>query len=414
MDLLNSILIVFNSVNPILLLATFVGLAIFYITTLKSIVSSIFDPLFYAIFGSFFASWTAIALYLSDLISLQNIFWILIVTILFYFGVIIANKFCSHQNKNNNVYVPRIAIILVFIFFAASQITVYSITGIPLFMESRLEQFVSGGGIGIFGRLVDILGSVLLFLTFLRYKNNDKDILFYTSIISVLVTLILSGSKGGFILIFWAAHLSGFLSMQKSLSKSKLLLTMVSIGLIPLLVLMIQAKDLSSSGLINALTSFGFRLLAYGDVYSYAYVFDTYKSVQTIDYMALIYPLLQPIRLISPDQLPIPGFKLMAAVYDGWDPLTGPNPRLPLYLDFFYGRSFFPFAFLFGLILGIINARFHAYKGGWFGLALLFLLLIAACKIETDLIAFVVSLFNVILAFCVLLIIGIISKRKTT
>ncbi|WP_281718362.1 hypothetical protein [Pandoraea apista] len=408
MDFLGSIEKILNEVGWLEIALSFLIVFFAYRILLFNRNISIFDPLFYALVGSYFATTVGVLLWIAGLVHNGDFLWIWFCTATFYWG------FISVAEPRTVVPVappPRFVIIVVFVLLVLNQLAVYGISGIPLFMDSRLSQFSEGGGVGIFSRIYSGFAPVVLFLIFLRYDNNWKRFspVFMLTVISLI--LMLSGAKSALLSIFWARYIAHVMRAGTMPKLRISPITFVAVGVATLLILSIQYRGEYGEGLAGPLLQLGVRFLAYGDVYSYSYVNDILRQIAKPDSMAFFYPLLQPLRIISPDALPIPGFELYKAVYQMVDPSTGPNPRLPVYLDFFYSRWLFWMPFFLGFLLGMSRKLMLGSRGGWVFKSFLFSIYLAFCSVETDPIYFMVSIFNSIIMFIVMSIIFVVCNK---
>lgn len=395
MDFMTSLALVFEDLSVIYIGLIFFSVTIVYYLLLKGCVSSIFDPLFYYVVSSVFASFVAVAYWQVGLINDSDFYWIVFCTFCFYFGLRIVNSKSSMPNRTISTTPPRKFIMGLFFFLIINQFTIYSIFGIPLFMDSRLTQFSEAGGWGVISRLSSVLMPYILFCVFVLHEGKPKRIFFYGIVIALVVFMVLSGSKSAIVNVFWSSYVSGCLfgSIRKKISKIYFIFALF----VSLLVLMFQN---GSYEILPGIVQFGIRLLAYGDVYSYAYINNVIEDVAHKDYFALIYPLLQPLRIVSSDVLPIPGFELYKYVYGLNDVSTGPNPRLPVYFDFFYNRFFFVIPFLIGLALGYTRRLLFMSVCGWECKVILYLLYLCLCTSETDPIFSAVFFFNIMFFGC--------------
>ena len=58
--------------------------------------------------------------------------------------------------------------------FVASQLGAWALGGLPIFLESRLNAFSSGGGIGILSRIISFTSFAAVFLSVLRIGISER------------------------------------------------------------------------------------------------------------------------------------------------------------------------------------------------------------------------------------------------
>lgn len=322
---------------------------------LRRVIPDPFDYTFYVAFTSFLSLIFGLQLYSVNLIDLDAVLWIIFCTFLFYFGFLTGHSVVKQNATTNKFRASKSSFLYFFIIFLASALPVYFITGIPLLMETRLTQFSDdGGGFGVLGRVFETSRILVIYFLFLYYSDRKLNYQFWIILTPCLLTLILSGSKSAVLMIVWLGFLTGIIPGFKSMGfKNKVLLAFALIAY-PLLIIVIQGGENFQVAYISLLS----RIALFGDVYAFAYPGNVIDGLKKPDFLALFYPLLETFRMVEKGSTVIPGFEFMRAIYPHWELASGPNPRLPVYLDYFYSRYFFIVAFLFGLIFGYTSKKF--------------------------------------------------------
>lgn len=294
MDFLISLAIVTDELSFLdIFLASAIVLLI-YIFALSKQNVSILDPILYYLVSSYFATTMATLYWLVNLISDEDFYWICICTFLYYLGFVLTSGFSKEDRILLKDNPPKSYLFLILCFFVINQIVIYSFYGIPLFMSSRLTQFVDAGGWGVISRFSTVLIPYLLFCSFLVYQKIKINLLLI--LLVIVLVIFLSGSKAAILNVFWFYFIA-----NKIIGSKKIKIKAIYFILTFILSLIVIAIQNDFNDFLSAFNQFGIRLLAFGDVYSYAYINNALKIIAHKDYMALVYPLLQPLRVISPD-----------------------------------------------------------------------------------------------------------------
>ncbi len=380
--------------------------SVFYFL-LRRVIPDPFDYAFYVAFTSFFSLVFGLQLYSVNLIDLSAIAWIIFCTLLFYSGFLTGHLVVKQDDTTNKFRASKSNFLYFFIIFLASALPVYFVTGIPLLMETRLTQFSDvGGGFGVLGRILETSRILVIYFLFLYYSDKKINYQFWLIITPCLLTLILSGSKSAILLIAWLGFLTGIIPGFRSMKfKNKLLLAFALVTY-PLFIIVIQGGDSFQAAYISLLS----RIAYFGDVYAFAYAGNVIDGLKKPDFMALFNPLLETLRLVDKGSTIIPGFEFMGALHPHWELASGPNPRLPVYLDYFYSRYFFIIAFLFGLIFGYASKKIRLNRKSFGKSSILVLLFFAAGSSETDPIIFINSLTNILIFLPCIFVLKLFNK----
>lgn len=256
----------------------------------------------------------------------------------------------------------RDALLLVFI---VSQLLAWSVSGIPLLLESRLDAFSGGSGIGVFSRLISFTSFATVFLTVLRVGISHLRRFNLTDIIALTfatIASVASGSKTNIAMMLVIILMSNWVFQQQiknyvapRVSRkiiAGLAMLLLTLLLVPVAIEMARGSGVDASGPVQALF---IRLVLSGDGYMWMYG-DNYLSLVTVSspIELLFSDFLGLTRLMSWDQLPVhPGLQIYQSLFSDSDAIRGPNLRVDT----------------FGLLFGSmeIGIAFAAVMGGLFG-----------------------------------------------
>ena len=252
--------------------------------------------------------------------------------------------------------------------FVVSQLGAWAIVGLPLFLESRLNAFSSGGGIGILSRIISFTSFATVFLTVLRVGISSRKRLNLTDGFVLTFTIaasVANASKTNIVLTLLIILMSSWIFQHlirdyaaPRVSRKKLIslaLFLCMLVLVPVAVEMTRDSGVNASGPLEAAV---IRLIFSGDGYMWMYG-DDYLSKVTVDSpTALLFAdFLGVTRLVSWDQLPIhPGLQIFQDLFPDSDSIRGPNLRVDTF-GLLYGNMVFGvfFAALLGGVFGLLR-----------------------------------------------------------
>jgi hypothetical protein len=224
----------------------------------------------------------------------------------------------------------------------------YSIFGIPLWKESRLETY-AGSGLGIFARILPFAQVYCIFYSYFIWKKLNKfglkKFIVMLSFIFFLITGILSGSRSSFFIflfVFWGYHYFYLRNVYRIKEYYKFLVLGLIISVFSFV---IKSETL---GIFDGLFGFALRVVSSGDNYYMALPNNVWEDVVTGQwYNHLFLGLLGPLRIISAVSAPPPvGYQLVWILNPSIDGLaTGPlsSPALLGWLYFRWGGIVFSF-----------------------------------------------------------------------
>ncbi len=195
---------------------------------------------------------------------------------------------------------------------------IYIVKGIPLFLDSRFEASLNGGGFGIFTRFADFSGIfVCYFSCFILLVSKNVKHRFYAKIIISLycVTLFLSGSRSSFLGLFKAIFIISVSlknikpELLEKFNKKKWKYLPVLI-ILALLLFFLKSKK-------NFLIDFVFRVVSQGDSIFLAYPNNQIEKLTHYSLFELLFSnLLSTFRLYNSDKVIMPyGMELINVVY---------------------------------------------------------------------------------------------------
>ncbi len=274
-------------------------------------------------------------LYITGYVSTEKFTYLVISESLFWIGYFIfaKNKICFSQysiiNDNNIGY------FLFWLFWSLNILThlfTYILFGIPLFAESRLATYTNSGGWGILSHISRFASFYSLVYVFYLYFNKPKSTIIITLVLlTTIVFSLLSGSKASILEIFFAFFIYKYFYEKSSISFKFIKKLLPLIILFPILVIVFQHG--SEGSLVDAFSTFVFRLLANGDVYWLGLPNDMIDKIKVDEpFVFLFSRILGPLRIIDNSTIPPPiGAQLYWLLYPLQEGIMrGPNTRLPI------------------------------------------------------------------------------------
>ena len=349
--------------NYILYSLLLIFVTFFFYITFRKYVNTFFDPLILTFTSIVFTTVVPFFLYFVGEINLELTLYFTFAQLAFWGAFLIPAKkeiTFSRFLITDEKKVAYILYILLLIIYLILTIVSYSVLGIPLFKESRLEVY-SGSGLGLFARIMPFAQFYCIFYSFYFWENEKKTFfskaLVVLSFFIFLITGILSGSRASFfvfIFVYWGYSIF-FLKDTKKINK---LYKYLIIGfVITLFSFVVKSNDYD---ILTGLSSFWLRAISSGDNYYMALPNDVWKNVITGPWFSHFFlGLLGPLRIIDAASIPPPiGYQLVWAVSPSLDGIaTGPlsSPALLGLLYFNWGGVVF--SFLMGYFVSICMYR---------------------------------------------------------
>jgi oligosaccharide repeat unit polymerase len=390
-----------NNINLFILILIFSFLLHYFL--FKKNVKSILDPYFLAVFSSIFCFADVFFLFLLNKISSYIFLSYLLTQIAFMIGFYSFKSSKNTINRKTQLNTKKNTDVIAFYFFSflylSAQLAIYITKGIPLFMESRLETFKDGGGVGVLGRITEVTSIFALYSFFLVVDMNKfriKDTLKYTISFTIFLTFLLSGSKSNFLIIFYVlwcyiayAKINGgnYEPYLKLLKKNLKKIIIISI-LIICAIIYIQSKSVDAlDDKINPLLAIVLRFVFSGDIYWYAYPNNLYLTIPSNNgLLALFSDFFGFFRIVKWDQLPEVIGLTFKSYHHPSDVLTGSNARHNVFGLIYFGfLGSLIFSFLLGVIISFVRSRLAFYlKNTFIGGAIFTYLTIKISSLDTD------------------------------
>jgi hypothetical protein len=370
----------------------------------RSLVKSILDPYFLAVISSVFCLTVVYLLYFTSNIS----FYLFMSYNLTQFGFILGiftfkNKIPINKKENLITEKSNNNSLIAFYFFSAvyiiSQCIIYKLKGIPLFMESRLETFSSGGGAGVLGRISDVSSIFSLYAFFLVIKIDKfriSEIPKYLILLLIFITFFLSGSKSSFLIVFsvfWCyiffTQIKGgdyfvyFRLMKKNMKRIILFSILISTFIIYLQ----SNPNNASDNTINPFLALCLRFVHSGDIFWYAYANNVYLKIPSNQWIAaLLHDTFGLLRIQDWSNLPEAIGITLKDIHHPSDVLQGPNARHNVFGLIYYGffGSIF-FSYSLGVFLSFVRNKLpYILRADIFGGATFTYLMCRGASIDSD------------------------------
>jgi hypothetical protein len=260
--------------------------------------------------------------------------------------------------------------LLVFLVFAVSQLLAWTLTGLPILLESRLDAFAAGDGTGFFSRLFTFSSTATLFLTVLnvglsptgRLRRSDIAV-----VAAIVLATVLNASKSAIIYSVLFVLSSDLLCSRvfpaqyrpirfprRAVALS--LVAVVGLMLVPAAFEARRRVDDPAGGMLGQLLA---RVVLSGDGYMWFYG-DGYLDTTTdpAPVKLLFSDPLGMSRLVPWDALPVhPGLAVGREVVPDSDSVRGPNVRLDVFgLLFGSMAAGVAFACVSGALFGALRA----------------------------------------------------------
>lgn len=302
--------------------------------------------------------------------------------------------------------------------FAVSQAYVYSVSGLPILLDSRLETFSTGGGYGLFSRLLLVSSTVALSCAAYRIALVKRRLLARLADVLVLVLCIavavMSGSKGALLNMVFTISLtlffaSRFVETEEAERRMRRFLLLVVLLAFPVAFATVYLQ----AGIDNPFelaSVIAMRFFQTGEIYFMVYPGDVLDRLPEANgLLALLYAPLGSLRLVDREALPT-NLGLLAFWYH-YDTalLAGPNARHNVFgLHYFGPWLSIAFSFLLGMMLSVARNGLYRFLPGT-PIAMIVYVLVVSCAvfIEQDVAGQAIEyLFSVALFFPVLLVVS--------
>lgn len=393
--------VVLNNISLFISLLFF-SLLIHYII-FRSLLKSILDPYFLAVISSVFCLTVVYLLYFTSNIS----FYLFMSYNLTQFGFILGMFTFKHKininKKKNFINEKNNNSLVAFYFFSSvyiiSQCLIYKLKGIPLFMESRLETFSSGGGAGVLGRISDVSSIFSLYAFFLVIKMDKfriSEIPKYLILLLIFITFFLSGSKSSFLIVFsvfWCYILftqikgGDYLVYFRLIKKNMKWIILFSILISSFIIYLQSNTNNASDYTLNPFLALCLRFVHSGDIFWYAYPDNVYLKIPSNQWIAaLLHDTFGLLRIQDWSNLPEAIGITLKDIHHPSDVLQGPNARHNVFGLIYYGffGSIF-FSYSLGVFLSFVRNKLpYILRADIFGGATFTYLMCRGASIDGD------------------------------
>lgn len=314
----------------------------------------------------------------------------------------------------------------VFLTLVVSQLALWSITGLPVLLASRLDAAATGGGLGVLTRLISVFSTVTIFLTVLRIGQRGRDYSPVRDALIIGVILLMqvaNGSKSSiFFTIFYFLSCDWLCSVVSSghrsvvVSKKLLALTLAAVAMLALVPIIIENLFYSTGLSDSALVQFAFRIVLSGDSYIHFYGENYIAQIGRISpTLLLASDTLGTLRLVPRELLPVhPGILLYQDLFPYSDSIKGPNMRLDIY-GLMFGGWFGGLIFVALAACGFRWMRSQVFRAR--GLATLLVavhLFLSAPAVFIDPTLASVVLFNAAMCLPLLMLLGRLTRPTSS
>ena len=334
------------------LVLSFVGVFLIY----RRHIYSIFDPLLFMTVLASSAYSVVFYLYYFEMIADYYFYSFLLTQFFFFIGFslnkpirfnkeVVLNETSSIPSLRFNgamVFLYPIAVFL----YIFSQLVVYKYSGIPLFMESRLQAFSGGGGYGFLRRVIYVTSIISVALAFFRIfyvKTNifGKAFDYFTIAVSVIFAG-LSGSKAALLLLIFTCFFVIFFSRKFGPAdlvekRAKRVFLSGALVAVPLAVMTLVVQS-GLRGWGDVSVSLLMRFINTGDIFYMALPNNLLGDLTPANgFMAMFKDVLGALRIFSWEELPVNlGLQVFWANYNV-DLISGPNARHNIFGLFYFG-----------------------------------------------------------------------------
>lgn len=379
---------------------------------------SLLDPFSYMLLGSCMGLAVVLTLWLTKSIRPLYVYSYLLTQICFYIGFVKGHKsgILSYSKK---IIIINYKLYLLCFFFTVTSIDIvcqlmqYKLLGIPLFQKSRLDIMANAGGAGILQRFIEVSRMIGLFLSFyyIQKENSTRPLRIITIsyLFAVCGFCILSGARSSFLSIATAFFFFSFVyAIEKPTLFHKLRTNELKI-LLFLFFSVIFINYLRNGALNTAIIDLGVRLMAYGDVYFYAYPNDVIMSIDdSRPFESIFSSILGFFRIIPYSDLPKPIGQDLFDYFSTSGDIGGPNARHNivsfLYFGFWGGALF---SYLLGYLTGLFRVQFlNARRRSILTASIIAVFYAASCGIETDVNYFIFKINSIIITIPIFIIVS--------
>lgn len=267
---------------------------------IKRFSRSVFDPLFYRLILMIFAYSIPLFLFFTKNMDVEHFLYFVSSETLFWVGFIIFSEkrinFSRSRFKGENIILSFLFYFSLISFISGTLYTYISL-GIPLLLSNRNDVYKDSGGLGLLSHIIGFATNFILIYSvhnFLRFKRKK----YLLSIILVVITTFLNGSKGGIMNICFTYFYYTYFYLKQNIEIKKEYYFYIVV--FPILILFIS----SSSDILGAIYDLGVRFIASGDIFWTSYPDNAIDNIR-IDkpLQHLFIGILGPLRIVPYDSI---------------------------------------------------------------------------------------------------------------
>ena len=373
----------------------------------KQLRTSIIDPLAIQLFSAIFANVIPVFLFITGNCSEQNFWYFVFSESCFWLGIVIFVKrkssFLEKELQGERIIEQYLFVYFTVIFFLIQAFT-YIEFGIPAFMMNRNQVYAGSGGYGILAYIKHFPSLYMLMYIMDKILRKRIKKIYIIILILYFLTLLLDGSRGSILQLFYI-YFFYYAFYLKRLPKIKL----KYLAIVPLFAVAAISFQARSEG--SSVLAFGERVVAFGDVYYFAYPNEVINTIKLPDpILHLLSPILRPFRIVdyTLDQAMPIGSKVLYAMnpqYEVVEIMSAPNSRIPVSTWIYFRWPGVLFSFCVGLFISFIlfkaRAYFHHTILGISCFSFIYLKAVSGC---TDLGMLLGSFFSIFMSFFLLAI----------
>lgn len=396
------------------------SLLIYYILYRK-IIYSVFDPIVIVIFSCALSAPIVSTLYLTHNIDIKEFSSFVLTEIALFLGIITFSTKRASQTTNLEHLLDQNAKIGFYYFsliYIVCQVIVYKVSGIPIFMESRLDVFVGGTGYGIISRISEVSGVAAIasffYCTLHRKMSLSSSFVFNTLFLLIFITFLLSGSKSMFMMVLnifftigYMLHIRGYVNrFYVYIERKKTLLLLLCLAFVFILTMAMKRNEVNENNLSTS-QQLLLRVIHFGDIYWYSYPNKAYLNVPSTHWIqSLLVDFLGFIKVIPWYQLPEHiGYQLTQFFHPS-DAIKGANARYNVFGLVYFGYwGAIIYAYIVGLIIGFVRRWLYRINiKNYFVFISIVFLFIKVPNLIVDEVLFSTSLNNLLFVFTILFI----------
>jgi hypothetical protein len=285
-----------------------------------------------ALISTVFANTIPPFLWICGSISTKHLVYFLLSETVFWLSYICFSKNDNIRKVKYEVNDKRLGDLMFYfsiILLWVCNVLTYVLCGIPVFMESRLDTYSSGGGIGILDHINSYATVYCSVYSYYLLSKKNRRISATFSILSIVLFSILSGSKSAILVLLFGYFFYVYVYENKTVKFESVKKYIPFILAFPLLVLSLQ----SGGDLFSSIIPLFNRFIANGDCFWMAYPDDVIDKVRIGNKFTYLFSrILGPLRIISRSDVDtVIGLQVAWNVNPETYGLSlGPNTRLPI------------------------------------------------------------------------------------